>query len=320
MSSGIPLEFEAAKLLGSKQFFVSSDYSYSRDESGLLKDFSVDIHANRSLSAQDIGRCNIELLVECKYRMPTTKWLFLPSPIIKGAEEYNERSRRLIIRTLKFICEFSPLYPLRKRIFPFKLEMQAPLCYKGVEINISNGDVYDKDIKHGIAQLQYGLPRLITEEIMFSIGNYEASNDAPFLVAPFLVMPILLTTADIYVTKSITTMKDVERASDIADIADKAKYVVLYEDYGPDFERHSLKECKPLLDLINTKNFKSVNQRIEKLNLKQKYPRTTPEQVAKGIAEGNLHYLKKYFGSYMVCNFENFPELIDRLIDYTAAI
>jgi len=310
MSSGIPLEFEVAKLLGNQGFSITSDYLYSRDDSGLLKDFSVDIRATRLLSDENLGRCDLILLVECKYRIPASKWLFLPAPREEGIP--NARAS-----TLRLISEFSPLYPLKMDtasthvgLHPAGLDRQDLICYKGVEINLSSGDVYDKEIKHGISQLQYALPRLITESIQANVTN--ASID-PKLGAPFSFMPILITTADIYVAKPGLVMKDVEGASDIDEIASKSNYVTLLNDCGPDFERHALKECQSLLDLVKTEYIKGMNQRIEQRN---EHRLRTPVQVIKGIMDSDRYSRLYYFTSFLICNHAYLPTLLRRLVDY----
>ena len=50
LSSSLPFEFEIAKLLASAGFFISADYTYSRTDAGVTKDFSVDIEASGYIS------------------------------------------------------------------------------------------------------------------------------------------------------------------------------------------------------------------------------------------------------------------------------
>jgi hypothetical protein len=49
ISSSLPLEFEVAKFLVSQGFSVSADYTYARDDSGIVKDFSVGLQATAYL-------------------------------------------------------------------------------------------------------------------------------------------------------------------------------------------------------------------------------------------------------------------------------
>jgi hypothetical protein len=80
-SSGLPLEYEVAKILVSKGFPVIADYKYGRDnESGQPRDFSIDILARGypPFSDPNIFDGSLELLVECKHRQEGTKWVFLP--------------------------------------------------------------------------------------------------------------------------------------------------------------------------------------------------------------------------------------------------
>ena len=80
LSSGVPLEFEAAKILTAKGFAVDADYTFTRIYEGVSKDASVDIMGTGYLPLNDRNSVKAELylLIECKYRSPKTQWLFLP--------------------------------------------------------------------------------------------------------------------------------------------------------------------------------------------------------------------------------------------------
>ena len=84
--------------------------------------------------------------------------------------------------------------------------------YKGLEINLSKGDAHDAEIKRGINQLQYGLPRLISEEIHDQVLGH--ADD----VKPFFVLPILVTTAELRVLKKGMTLNKVRNADSVDDI------------------------------------------------------------------------------------------------------
>ena len=62
---------------------MNGEFLYSRSDSGVTKEFSVDIDAETRISSstqQQTNSCHLKLLVECKYRAPNIKWLFLPDP------------------------------------------------------------------------------------------------------------------------------------------------------------------------------------------------------------------------------------------------
>ncbi len=78
VSSSLPLEFEAAKILVSKGFSTSADFAYARSDSGFIKDFSVDLHATGYIPFSNPNEvvATLQLLVECKQRHPNISWLF----------------------------------------------------------------------------------------------------------------------------------------------------------------------------------------------------------------------------------------------------
>ena len=79
LSSSLPLEFEIAKLLASLEFAIDADYTFSRTDAGETKDFSVDIFATKYTRQPepDPTRVDLLILVECKFRTPQKRWLFL---------------------------------------------------------------------------------------------------------------------------------------------------------------------------------------------------------------------------------------------------
>jgi hypothetical protein len=113
-SSGVPLEFEAAKILAKKRFAVSADYTYARDDAGVVKDFSVDLEASgfTPFGNPNSITSSVSILVECKYRLPSTRWLFLPDP--------NYYYTSLVVgHTLNAVYEFPRLN--------LRLTLQCPL-------------------------------------------------------------------------------------------------------------------------------------------------------------------------------------------------
>lgn len=293
-SSGVPLEFEAAKILAKKGFAVSADYTYARDDAGVVKDFSVDIEATGFTPFRNTNHLtsSVSLLVECKYRVPSTKWFFLPDP--NTAEFYMGVSGD----TLHAVDEFSP----------FKLDVGSTasfgadmvLCYKGVEIN-ERGDVFEREIKHGLSQLQYALPRLFTQKVMFSGGAGEDSF-------PFFYCPILLTNADLIVAKEELTLRDIEKADSVTDLGERVPFFVIQQDFGPDFERHCLKECAPLGKLEELDHFRVLS------GLRADSERGTVNdrwlEICKGLVNNEKYYINRFFTQFVVCNFNAFARLI----------
>ena len=158
LSSSVPMEYEVARVLVERGFAVDADYSYARDDAGITKGFSVDIRAtgyppfrgNKLLTT-------IELLVECKHRHRSNKWLFFRDPNTEDMSPFT------LGYTIRAVDRFSPAFFSPGSTVSF--DEEAIFCIKGVEVDTSNGNVHDTEIKHGLAQLQYALPRLLTDSI-----------------------------------------------------------------------------------------------------------------------------------------------------------
>lgn len=195
VSSSFPLEFEVAKKLVKHGFSITADYVYARNDSGVIKDFSVDLAATAYLPFSKPNSMNsqISLLVECKQRHQNVKWLFFPDPNRPNLSPFT------LGYTIRAVDEFS-----RKFFKPnttVEVDIDVPCCYKGVEIDEGNNNksdqqkdndkqkdtsrVYDSELKHGVSQLQYALPRLSSDLVLINFDEL-----------PFLICPILLTTSE----------------------------------------------------------------------------------------------------------------------------
>lgn len=80
LSSGLPLEFEIAKLLDKNEFTILPEYNYERIDAGQTKDFSIDLYCFKGFPSDLSGHneVNLDLLIECKYRTRNVTWAFLP--------------------------------------------------------------------------------------------------------------------------------------------------------------------------------------------------------------------------------------------------
>lgn len=294
VSSSLPLEFEVAKSLVSQGFSVHADYTYARDDSGIVKDFSVDLEATAFLPFSNPNKitAQLELLVECKQRHPNVRWLFFPDP------NRPDFSPIVLGHTIRTIDQFSKKF-FRSNV-TVEFDNHAPHCYKGVEVDEADGRVYDSELKHGISQLQYALPRLFAETVLFNLhGHYEENK-------PFLICPILLTTAELLVAQHNLTTSMVETATCLSDIAKPAPYIILYSDYGPDFERHCIRECVQLGSLEP-----HAIEDIEKYREEHgEYSFHLPSFLCKSLVEGMRATLVSYFTQFVVCQTSSFDVLI----------
>ena len=183
------MEYVVAKELVRYGFAVNTDYTYSRHDAGTDKDFSVDLQAT-GYPPFDTDKLlsTVELLVECKHRHRGNKWLFFPDANEPGMSPFT------LGYTVRAVDCFSWRFLSKNATIAF--DEEATFCMKGVEVDASNGNVYDSEIKHGLMQLQYALPRLITERVRFNVHHDRDEN------LPFFFCPILLTTAPLLVVNS----------------------------------------------------------------------------------------------------------------------
>jgi hypothetical protein len=294
VSSSLPLEFEIAKSLVTHGFSVHADYTYARDDSGVVKDFSVDLQAIAFLPFSNPNKitAQLELLVECKQRHSNVKWLFFPDPNRPGFSPIT------LGRTIRTIDSFSKKF-FRSNVTAY-FDEQAPHCYKGIEVDESDGRVYDSEMKHGISQLQYAIPRLISEVALFNLRSHSEDN------IPFIICPILLTTAELLVARNNLTTNMVEGATSLTDIAKSAPYLILYSDYGPDFEKHCIRECLQL-GQIDSKEFYDIERYREQNG---EYSFYLPSFLKKSLAEGMRSTLVEYFTQFVVCQVSSFDILM----------
>jgi len=295
LSSGLPLEYQAAKILAAKGFNIEANYSYARNDNGVVKDFSIDLRAVSYVGLRKFTVLN--LLVECKHRLPQVKWLFLPEP--------NPKSSYPTFRSggdaVHIVHEFSD-YSMDTALAT-KFERSAPLCYKGIEI-VGDSGAHDAELKHGIAQLQYALPRFmagqITSNVLFGYPNNR----------PFAYCPILLTTAELFVARKDMSVKKVEQASNIDDLGTNVSYLILRSGYGPDFESHCQKEAASLVE-------PKVLSRLQALDPARPSNDALLVQdssvIARIMSQAGSYPLTNYFTKFLVCTYTQFPNLIDTI-------
>lgn len=290
ISSSLPLEFEAAKILVSNKFWITADYTYPREISGVPTDFSVDLkaQAHTPFTNQNKMTASLELLVECKQRSPNIKWLFLPN-LNKDDEIYPEYRIGCTLHVVdQFNCKFV------HRFSTTEFDENGPFCYKGIEIDESNGSVRDSEIKHGISQLQYAIPRLISQNIDFCEG-------------PFFYCPILLTTSDLMVMNRSVTINDVKDATSLDEIAKKVPYLFFSSDCNSDFEKH----CNNMF----TQSLKRDLTGLDKYRKDHgEWDVNLPFSVRNFLYKGAD---KDYFTQFVVCSMDNFPALIRKIKQVT---
>jgi hypothetical protein len=291
LASGLPFEFDVARVLHSKAYFVKADYIYSRSSEGILKDFSVDIRATKLLPWADSDRVAfVTLLVECKYAHPRKEWLLLPA---LGTRFFAPWGPGDAIRIVDQFSRHS--LAVRPPAF-FDAELQQ--CYKATEVDLANNRVSDEGLRHGIEQLRYAMPRLFTQFALPYFADEGEENP------PFVFCPILVTTARLRVVHGHITLQQASGASTPDELGDEAKHLLLYSDYGPDFEAHCSKASTLL---VQEPSVMGQVQSFKVSDLEE------PALTSHGLATAQPEVLSRYFTQFLVCTFSAFPELIDRI-------
>ncbi|WP_334001126.1 hypothetical protein [Burkholderia cepacia] len=299
LSSSVPMEFEVSKLLVKHGFSTTADYSYTRYGAQGRDDFSVDLHASIYLPYRRPNEITTEfqLLIECKHRHRNNKWLFFPDP------NPGEFSAFTLGYTLRVVDNFSPVTLESEPTVAF--DNKANFCLKGVEIDLNTGTVHDAEIRRGLAQLQYALPRLVTEAIEWNLGQH------PEDCFPFLYCPILLTTSEIVVAKTDTTIASVEKAEALSDLATPVPWVVVYCEQTQDFQRHRQATCDVLSELVESGSTHWIDEVKKEAGVSDfALPSAACEELAGEYSRGRLN---SYFGQFIVCSLPHFESLLKKL-------
>lgn len=299
LSSSLPLEYEVAKLLATKEFVIDPDYTYARDaETGVQKDFSVDIHAVKYLCHDedaDEADSALHLLVECKYRHPATTWVFLPD--VNSVVSHIEPGC-----ALRCHDEFSP-YIFSRRPF-VELTETMNCCYKGMEVH--EKDVRDNELRHGIEQLRYAYPRLLEEVSLFNMLSQEDDN------SPFCICPILVTTADLVVLKEGFDISSVESASELCNLGTSVPYLITYSGCAPAFKKHCAQATGKLFDCLSEPKVQTIDD-LRKHATTSTLQLAKPSFIAYDLQFGMDHTMKAFFTQFFVCNRDYFGGLVDTL-------
>jgi len=233
LSSGLPLEYLVAKKLAQIDFHVEGEYSYIRqNEQDVNTEFSVDLLATMPLICKPKKEhwCNINVIIECKYRRCQKMWVFSPHPAMLSTLPISKNP----ITVNQYLCT--------RRIDPehlscFRKDMQY--CVKGTEIQVGSKGGYDPSgISHGLSQLRYAAPRRVLDGLSYQI---KANEDTSLYIET--VCPILVTTAPLYVLKGELNLEDFDGASELSDVAEEVDALIVSQTIGPQLEEY----CENLL-------------------------------------------------------------------------
>jgi hypothetical protein len=183
LRSGLPLEGEVAAVLEKLGFSVEGEYQYMRaDTGGGMKEHSVDLRARKQIDGGAGQWATLELLIECKYNHPGCHWVFVPGKFsgqgFSGTASLHE-----------LFCPWRTRNRHLADVRLWEIDRRTERCVKGVVIHgKKDGGGADKNqvvIEHGLAQLRYAIPRLLTREYQFqAMGRADKSGSGHNPVLP----------------------------------------------------------------------------------------------------------------------------------------
>lgn len=301
LSSSLPLEFEVANFLAKEGFFLEPDYKYQRKTNELVKECSIDLEATIyfPLTNPDSITSALHLMVECKYRAPNKVCLFLPEILSR-----NAMSNITLGRTLCLIDEFS--YDRIPQDGIYKFEEDIPVCYKGIDIDLSSGTVKDKEINEGIDQLMYSLPQMHFNNVTNNLDSHPEENKSYF------AMSILITNADLRILKPNVDIPKIQKAKNINAISQSVPYLIFYKSHGDLFEKHSRLIFKDLHEYIKNKNLLSLQEKLKKSKL-EKYEFNYPLAIISSCAKRYPFFFQQLCHQFIICNLKSLPILIKNI-------
>jgi len=221
LKSGIPLEYEIKEFLDKKMCISNFDYTYFRkDKSNETAEFSYDIDSSYIKPPHFV-----DLMIECKYRHESTKWLFLP-------EDYGGHDEINFTSFMHPNDHFNEKGHFRFTNFPLSL---APLCSKGIEITSQGQN--PRTITQAISQLSYAMAERITNGIYHQVDEVLSRN---FNGTIFYNIPIIVTTAELYRIKENSSIDSIKQSDNIEEIATKESCLVIKNKAGVDLENYNL--------------------------------------------------------------------------------
>ena len=220
LKSSLPLEQIVSEKLEQNGWHIWGEYSYFRpNEQNIDTEFSIDLSAAKSLEPieSDIDS-NLNLLIECKYNYPGTKWVFSSPP-----KEDN----------VYYTGMYCLLDKLSHKLIRYTEVGQS--CSRGIVLTNTGSD--PNSITHGLNQLRYGMPSLICEATSYSYTENPPS---------FFLSLLLVTNAELYVLKPRQSLETYQAAQTLEDVAERVNALIVSQDMGPHLREH----CQRLFDSL----------------------------------------------------------------------
>jgi hypothetical protein len=295
LSSSLPLEYEVARALVASGFSVQGEHSYHRLSEGLVKEFSVDVQAIKRMAAPPTAGlgCALDLLVECKYRTRQVVWWFVPDPngidypsqyeIIRGVDAFS----RWFLREASWLTT----------------QWNIPICYKGVEIDVSTGAVESAELKHGLFQLQFAVPSLLKSRIEAPVTSYGVIENLPFLF-----VPILVTNAPLYVARPNLTSALVEASDELAAVSLETKLLLVRLQPGQDFYAQATAQLAGLTNVVSRAGIRDAEDHRKAQGV---HASMLPSALAARLDRDGTEIIELANVEYiLVCHLSYFPSLL----------
>ncbi len=185
-----------------------------------------------------------------------------------------------------------------------------PICSKGVEIDTATGEVGDSELRQGLAQLRSALPRLLVRNVLFYLGD-EADDNVPFLFCP-----ILLTEAELLLAREGFSVQQVERSAEIEDLGDRVPYLVVYSDYGPEFEFRCSREFRAFDALARSEKVVAVEER-RAATCRNEWE--LPFAIMESLMAAERRWLHRFFTQFVICTKSELAALVDVIQEVAAS-
>lgn len=237
LKSSLPLEYQVMQLLKNKYGCVGYyEYTYlRRDEHDVVNEFSYDIDVSY-IKGGDF----FDLMIECKYRDPSTNWLFLP-------EQYGGIDETESYAFLNPIDQFTKNNKFRRLDF----DPLGPLCSKGIEITSNSQN--PKTIHQAVSQLGYAMADKVVSAMEHQIDKLIGSSE--FI---FYHVPIIVTTANLFRLNEDVKIDEIKKAKDIKEVCSREICVVLKNHIGPDLERYNFTKFAEFVNLRGRDELNSI--------------------------------------------------------------
>ncbi len=216
--------------LVSQGFWVAGEYPYIRpNEQNISTQFSIDLHAYTFIGGGEDSdtSATLNVLVECKYSYPSTRWIFSPNPSSLSLPPESGRLYFLTHQGKLLLYEFPP---------------DLPVCTRGIELY--QKDFNPQSISHGLNQLRYGMPNLILQE-----RESVLDTSKPGLSFTALV---LVTTAELYVLKTGQSLETYLSAQSLNEIAYQTEALIVSQELGPHLLQYYRKLFIPKFSLLES--------------------------------------------------------------------